>query len=94
MEMSGQLHVPAPLSPDKSPRYPLNRRLGGPQGQFARAEGEESHIPLWTLIIFWCIHITYRRNTGARGSGVGWDTATNQKVAGSSPDEVDFFQLT
>jgi hypothetical protein len=28
-----QLHVPAALSPEKSPRYPLDRRLGGTQSQ-------------------------------------------------------------
>jgi hypothetical protein len=28
------------------------------------------------------------------GSVVGWGTATSRKVAGSSPDEVDFFQFT
>jgi hypothetical protein len=26
----GQLHAPAALPPGKSPRYPLDRRLGGP----------------------------------------------------------------
>jgi hypothetical protein len=31
MEVSGQLHVPAALLLEKDPRYPLDRRLGGPQ---------------------------------------------------------------
>jgi hypothetical protein len=31
MELSGQLHVPAALPQGKSPWYPLDRRLGGPQ---------------------------------------------------------------
>jgi hypothetical protein len=30
--VSGQLHASAALPPDKSPRYPLDRRLGEPQG--------------------------------------------------------------
>jgi hypothetical protein len=33
MEVSGQLHDPAALSPGKSPQYPLDRRLGGPQSR-------------------------------------------------------------
>jgi hypothetical protein len=34
--LSGQLHVPAALSPGKKPRYPLHRRLGGPQNRSGR----------------------------------------------------------
>jgi hypothetical protein len=33
MEVSGQLHAPAALSPGKSPRYPFYRKLGGPQSR-------------------------------------------------------------
>jgi hypothetical protein len=33
MEVSGQLHAPAALPPGKSPWYPLDRRLGGPQSR-------------------------------------------------------------
>jgi hypothetical protein len=31
MEVSDQLHVPAALPQGKSPWYPLDRRIGGPQ---------------------------------------------------------------
>jgi hypothetical protein len=31
MEVSGQLHAPTALPQGKSPRHPLDRRLGGPQ---------------------------------------------------------------
>jgi hypothetical protein len=31
MEVSGQLHVPATLTPGKGPRYLFDGRLGGPQ---------------------------------------------------------------
>jgi hypothetical protein len=31
--VSGQLHAPAALLPDKEPRDPLDRRLYGPQGR-------------------------------------------------------------
>jgi hypothetical protein len=31
--VSGQLHAPAALPLGKSPRYPLYRRLGGPQSR-------------------------------------------------------------
>jgi hypothetical protein len=34
--MSGQLHAPAALPPEKSPRYPFYRRLGGPQSKSGR----------------------------------------------------------
>jgi len=30
--VNGQLHAPAALTPGKRPRYPLDRRLGGPRG--------------------------------------------------------------
>jgi hypothetical protein len=33
MEVSGRLHPPAALPPVKEPRYPLDRRLGGPQNR-------------------------------------------------------------
>jgi hypothetical protein len=34
MEVSGQRHAPAALYPqEKDPRYPLYRRLGGPQSR-------------------------------------------------------------
>jgi hypothetical protein len=33
LEVSGQLHAPAALPPGRSPRYPLYRRLGGPQSR-------------------------------------------------------------
>jgi hypothetical protein len=36
VEVSGQLHAPAALSPGKSPRYPFYRRLGGPQSRSGR----------------------------------------------------------
>jgi hypothetical protein len=45
MEVSGQLHVPATLSPGKEPRYPLDRRLGGPQSRSGR-DGEEKNSQL------------------------------------------------
>jgi hypothetical protein len=36
MGVGGQLHTPAALPPGKRPRYPLYRRLGGPQGRSER----------------------------------------------------------
>jgi len=41
MVVSGQLHAPGCLSRGKSPHYPLNRRLGGPQSQSERGGEEE-----------------------------------------------------
>jgi hypothetical protein len=42
MEVNGQLHAPATLPPGKEPRYPLDRRLGGPQSRSGRS-GEEKN---------------------------------------------------
>jgi hypothetical protein len=41
MEVNGQLHAPASIPQRKEPRYPLDRRLGGPQGRSGRC-GEEN----------------------------------------------------
>jgi hypothetical protein len=46
MEISGQLHAPAALLPGKSPWYPLDRRLGGPQNQFGQGGEEKNSQPL------------------------------------------------
>jgi hypothetical protein len=40
---SGQLHIPAALPPGKSPRYLLDKRLGGPQKQSER-DAEETNL--------------------------------------------------
>ena len=37
MGIGGQRHTPAPLPPGKT-RYPLYRRLGGPQGRAGRVQ--------------------------------------------------------
>jgi hypothetical protein len=42
MEVSGQLHAPAALLQWKSPLYPLDRRLGGPQSRSGRGEEKNS----------------------------------------------------
>jgi hypothetical protein len=42
MEVSGQLHAQATLSKEKSPGYPMDRRLGGPQSRSGRG-GEEKN---------------------------------------------------
>jgi hypothetical protein len=43
LEVSRQLHAPAALPPGKGPRYPLDRRLGGPQSRSGRF-GEQKII--------------------------------------------------
>jgi hypothetical protein len=40
MEVSGQLHAPAALHLEKSIWYSLCRRLGGPQSQSGRSDGD------------------------------------------------------
>jgi hypothetical protein len=48
LEVSGQLHAPAALPPGKSPRYPLYRRLGGPQSRSGQHEEEKILDPTGT----------------------------------------------
>jgi hypothetical protein len=45
MEVSGQLNVPAALLPGKSPWYPVDRRLGGPQSRSGRGGEEKNSKP-------------------------------------------------
>jgi len=51
MEGSGELHAPAALSPGKSPHYPLDRRLGGPQSWsgWGGKEKKSQHFPYQEL---------------------------------------------
>jgi hypothetical protein len=46
MELSVRLHTPAALPPGGQPRYPVYRRLGGPQSQCGRYGEEQSLLPL------------------------------------------------
>jgi hypothetical protein len=46
MEQSGQLHAPAALPQRKSPCYPLDSRLGGPQSRSGRGGEEKNSQPL------------------------------------------------
>jgi hypothetical protein len=43
---SGQLHVPTALSQGKSPRYPLDRKLGGLQSRSGRCGVEKNPLLL------------------------------------------------
>jgi hypothetical protein len=45
MEVSGQLHAPAALPQGKSPWYPLDRRLGGPQNRSGLSGEEKNSYP-------------------------------------------------
>jgi hypothetical protein len=47
MEVSGQLHTPRQLYTQyKNPRYPTDRRLGGPQSRSGRgSEEKNSQLP-------------------------------------------------
>jgi hypothetical protein len=46
MKVNGQLQAPAALSPRNESRYPLDERLGGPQGRSGRCGEEKSRVPL------------------------------------------------
>jgi hypothetical protein len=43
MEVSGQFHAPAALTPEKGPRYPLDRRLGGHQSRSECGDEEKKN---------------------------------------------------
>jgi hypothetical protein len=45
MEVSGQLHAPVAV-PQGETRYPLDRRLGGPQNRFGHGGEEKNSQPL------------------------------------------------
>jgi hypothetical protein len=45
MEVSGHLHAPDALSPGKSPWYPLDRILDGPQSRSGRGGEEKNSQP-------------------------------------------------
>jgi hypothetical protein len=44
--VNGRLYASAPLSPVKSPWYPFDRSLGGPQTQSGFYREEKNLIPL------------------------------------------------
>jgi hypothetical protein len=46
MEVSGQIHAPAAFPQGKSSRFPLDRRLGGPQSRAGRGGEEKKSQPL------------------------------------------------
>jgi hypothetical protein len=45
MEVSSQLYAPAALFPGEEPRYPSDRRLGGPQSRYGRGVKEKNSQP-------------------------------------------------
>jgi hypothetical protein len=45
MEVSGQIHEPAALPQRKSPWYPLDRKLGGPQSRSGHGGEEKNSQP-------------------------------------------------
>jgi hypothetical protein len=45
MEVSGQIHAPAALPQGKNLRYPLDRRLGGPQIRSGHGGEEKNSQP-------------------------------------------------
>jgi hypothetical protein len=69
MEVSGQLHAPAILSLGRSPRYPLKRRLSGPQSRSELSGEEEFHHcsssfrrDATSITLFLSYHNTARRH--------------------------------
>jgi hypothetical protein len=62
MEMSGHIYAPAALPQGKSCRYPLERRLGGPQIRSGRGGEEKNSQPLPGLEAL-IIHLVAQRYT-------------------------------
>jgi hypothetical protein len=54
-EVSGQLHAPAALPPGEKPRYPLDRRLGGPHGR-----GGEEKISQYSKLPTYYIPVRFK----------------------------------
>jgi hypothetical protein len=50
MEVNGELHDPAGLFLGNNPLYPLDRRLGEPQGWFGGNDGEINLFPIGNRI--------------------------------------------
>ena len=46
MEANGSLHASAAVPPEKEPRYPLNRRLGGPHSRTGFGEKDKNVLSL------------------------------------------------
>jgi hypothetical protein len=73
----GQLHVPAALSPGKSPRYPLDKKLGGPQSRSGRCREVKILDPTWTRTptprssCMWLVDIPTTLSRLLRISGIG-----------------------
>jgi hypothetical protein len=65
MEVSGQLHAPAALYPEKETRYPLDRRLDGPQSRSGRDGEEKNSQPLRGLETQIVQPIAQRYTTGS-----------------------------
>jgi hypothetical protein len=54
--VGGQLHAPAALPSGRSPRYQVDRRLGGPQSRSGRGDGEKKNpviapVGKWTTVV-------------------------------------------
>jgi hypothetical protein len=71
MEVSCQLHAPAPLPRGMSPRYPLKRRLGGAQSRCGRT-GENRTRAVQPVAIL--------RRSGGTGWGPGPVAIVNTRV--------------
>jgi hypothetical protein len=52
--MSGQLHAPTALLRGMSPRYPLYKRLGGPQSRSEQRGEEKILVPTGTKLRHLC----------------------------------------
>jgi hypothetical protein len=45
MEVNGQFHAPVALPPEIDPRYPRDKKLGGPQSRSGRGGENENPYP-------------------------------------------------
>ena len=68
MEVNGLIHVPVALILSKCRRYPLNRRLGGPQ-TWCRRFGEEKNLLSLLGLKPWTVQPVAKSVHGLRYSG-------------------------
>jgi hypothetical protein len=81
--MSGQLHIRAALLLEKTPRYPLDRRLGGHLNRSGLSEKRKLRlVPVIELLIVhsvaWPLHRLYVNRAEEVGPKLGLLTGTEK----------------
>ena len=83
--MSDQLHIPAASLSEKTPRYPLDWRLGGPLNQSGLAKKRKLHLvpvmePLNVHRVAWSLHRLYINRAEVVGRKIGLLTGRRRRL--------------